>query len=383
MLSQSQWSDEVFRELAAVADPEADAALLEIVNEKGESQAYDLFKLLIRNIHLPHDELPASINAFCDAHKTLPAWADPELIKVGEEVFENYGPSLLVFLYYKSLPMGYALADMARILVVTGRLNQPTTKDYARFSRRVAETGQFLFDVMVAGGLSNGGKGVETALRVRLIHASIRYFTRKEWDVAAYGVPIHQLYMVFTLMAFSILLLDALEQFGVELTEREKEGFYHHWMVTGSVMGVEERFLPADLASARVFTDKLLAEGAKPSTEGASLTQALIGFAEQYMPESMKNFPAIMIRTVVGDRLADILGLSNNPGCLAWLTPRFLRASLGLVQKLDDTKGPLNELLDQVSIRAVKSLIGFFNPDKNEHFRVPDHLKSKWGIGDS
>ena len=122
----------------------------------------------------------------------LPEWADEDLIALGQQVYIRHGVWISVLLTFKSLPECYACAKGAEVLFRTGRLNEQNGS-LETFSRRIAETAQFVFFSMKPKGLSSDGKGLRATQKVRLIHAVIRYYIKQQgWDVAAYDEPINQ-----------------------------------------------------------------------------------------------------------------------------------------------------------------------------------------------
>lgn len=53
------------------------------------------------------------------------------------------------------------------------------------------------------------------------------------YDEKEYGIPINQEDMCVTLLAFQFNVLSTIEQFGVHLTQQEKEDFTHLWRYIG------------------------------------------------------------------------------------------------------------------------------------------------------
>ena len=98
------------------------------------------------------DSLPPDIDenvvnqlkAYVEAASVLPAWADHEKIKRGEELFMGYGPLSVTLLFCASLPECYVVPDLASVLHATGQLDQHA--DY-----RVRATGAMIFPVMMPG----------------------------------------------------------------------------------------------------------------------------------------------------------------------------------------------------------------------------------------
>ena len=59
------------------------------------------------------------ISAFANQNEDWPAWADPDLVRAGQEVFGAYGPQLGMGLFMASLPADYAFAKGVQVLVAT------------------------------------------------------------------------------------------------------------------------------------------------------------------------------------------------------------------------------------------------------------------------
>ncbi|NJO02593.1 MAG: DUF2236 domain-containing protein [Bacteroidia bacterium] len=118
-------------------------------------------------------------------------------MKRGLHFFQKYAPHLLAMLGYLSLPYCYAAANGAQVLQLSQRIRQDTKK-------RLLETSQFVLDVMEPGAFGPEGLGLVSALKVRLIHAAIRFHVLRspKWDMA-WGLPVNQEDMGGTNGAFS------------------------------------------------------------------------------------------------------------------------------------------------------------------------------------
>ena len=159
--------------------------------------------------------MPSATKDFLAATNVLPAWTDWNKVKLANDLFLDHGPKFLVFLYYRSLPILYSCANGAKVLVQTGRLSHQND-GHKIFARCIAETGQFMLEVMKPDSLKQGGTGIQAIQKIRLIHAAIRTFTPEEkWDATVLGVPINQEDLAITLMTFSVVMIDALERFGI------------------------------------------------------------------------------------------------------------------------------------------------------------------------
>jgi len=362
------------------ADPVADEFLRLIVQERGAGEARRLFDRLIRNIELPIDAFPEVVRDFLSATDGLPEWADHGRVQVAQDLFLDHGPKFLIFLYYKSLPLLYSCANGAQVLVRTSRLTNEE-EDLRIFSRRIAETGQFLIDVMGRGNLQAGGKGIRAIQKVRLIHASIRHFIpQDQWDEQSLGKPINQEDMAVTLMTFSISLIDALEQFHIREEEERLEAYLHTWTAIGHVLGVDDDLLPADLEEARALINKILERQSRPSRAGQLLAKALLQFARETIPiDALDDGPVFLMRHLIGPQKADMLRIRSQSGCLGMTMPLFMQKFFSLGEKLEDKLDePMHIVLDKVSEATVRKMVQYIDRYKERKFDIPEEMEEKW-----
>ncbi len=362
------------------ADPLADEAVAQLVEAEGPGEARRLFDLLIRRIEMPLDELPAALRPYWAATRELPYWVDWQQVEMAHALFRDHGPKFLLFLYYKSLPLLYCCKNGAEVLVQTSRLAHDK-KDITIFTRRIAETGQFLMDVMTPGGLAPGGLGVQSIQKVRLIHAAIRHFiSAAHWDTARLGVPINQEDLAVTLMTFSVAVTDGLGQFAITEPAARLEAYLHCWKGVGALLGVDERLLPAGLDDARALLEAILKRQAAASEAGQLLAQALVAFAEQTLPaERMDDAPRSLIRYLIGTQRAQMLGITPPAGCLPAAAPLVLKSLFRAGERLEDkVQEPLSVFIDWFSTRMARQMVGYFDTYKQRHFEVPAGMRRDW-----
>lgn len=362
------------------ADPLADEVIRQVIEQHGPGQGKKIFDLLISNIRLPKDQLPEPVLTFINNHQTLPDWADPSKIQLAHDLFRDHGPKFLVFLYFKSLPTMYSCAHGAHVLVQTGRLAHDT-QSLETFSRRIAETGQFLIDVMTEGGMEREGVGIDSALRVRLIHAAIRSFIPPErWDASKLGKPINQADMATTLMTFSVSMLEGMDILGIHESEERRAAYVHLWTVVGYLMGISSDLLPPNKEQGRQYLQFTLEQESRPSEAGQLLTQALTRFVDGNLDmKILEDLPESLITLLVGKELAGKIGIENQ-GCLGIILPTFLSKIFGLGEKLEDRFPQIRSVFDEISFTLSKKMVGYFNKTKNVEFHVPRYLKKEWGI---
>jgi hypothetical protein len=377
----NNWTDELLDKKRLLGDPLADEAVAAIVAEKGPAEAGRLFNLLITNIDLPLDDLSAPIRNYLTATNQLSADTDWEQIRLATDLFIDHGPKFLLFLYYKSLPLLYLNARGAVVLEKTSRLMHEGG-DVSIFTRRVAETGQFLLDVMAPGHLQAGGKGIRAIQKVRLIHASIRHFMpTDQWDAAALGVPINQEDLAQTLMTFGVTPVDALAQFGLAEPDERLWAYVYTWNRIGELLGIDGDLLPANLDEARRLLQIILDRQAEASSAGNALTNALIQFAKNVLPADFERAPELLMTHLIGGTYAGKLGVNINGGCLGVLLPEFIITFFRLGERLEDKlDGPLNTVVQHLAQRTTQAMINYFDKYKGRHFTIPQTLQKAWHI---
>src|SRR5947208_11530076 len=96
--SNGAWTSGTLQPLREIGDPLADSAIAELFGDGGVQAMNTLMRGFVANEHpLPHD-LPAPIQNYLFHSTELPAWADPDLIQAGEDVFWRFGPRIILIL---------------------------------------------------------------------------------------------------------------------------------------------------------------------------------------------------------------------------------------------------------------------------------------------
>lgn len=359
-------------------DPIADAVVAEIFTRKDQAGVRALFDQLVRNSDPPPPGFDPAVAAYFEETARLPSFADPGLIREGEEVFARYGALVSMILFCKSLPECYTGARGAKVLFATGRLNAP---DDRALARRLMETAQFVIDVMSPDGLSLSGRGIRSAQKVRLIHASIRHFLKKHpWDTAELGEPLNQEDKAGTLMAFSALVLDGFKMMGLELTPREQEAYFHCWRVVGHIMGVDPVLIPENYAQGEALGQMIIRHQAAPSDEGKALAGAAIRFMENMSGSMFHDVPEAVTRFFIGDEYADMLGLSHHNHLMDKLASRMLHLIGREVGEAEEHHLVIRELAKAFNHIMLQAQLRHFNQDKAIHFYIPPSLRGDWKI---
>ena len=372
-------TDQFLDEMRQFTDPPADEVIAAFLQKHGRNKAKELFDMLIGHVGLHTARLPIELRAFVESNRNLPDWADPEKIRLAEEVFINHGPKFLLFLFYKSLPTLYSFEKGAQVLLITGRLSDEAT-GRKKFNRRVGETGQFVLDIMSPGNLTEGGMAVDAALKVRLVHAAIRQFIPSEkWD-DNWGKPINQEDMSATLLTFCVTMIEGMKLAGTPLTQAEAEAYMHHWKVVGHLLGLREELLPLNAADGSAHLAMCIRRQAAPSEAGKTLTRALLDFAEDALPGHLADhLPSVLMSSLLEPEMAKMLEVHPTEGCLTKFIPTIIKKWIGLLSKIEANSSPAKIVSDRLAQKLVKDMINHFRQSKGARISISQPLRRHWG----
>jgi hypothetical protein len=360
------------------ADPLADAAIARILGERSGDAGPDLDAIALVNGQLARwqrngelagwragagvpPEVAGALEDYVAAAGRLPDWADPDRIARAERVFMDMSMLSCTLLFCASLPQCYVMPDLAAVLQVAGQLEQHT--DY-----RIRSTAAMIFPVMMRGGLTDAdGGGVAQAVKVRLIHATIRHLILRGapqqalaggpvpplaprgpglqqalyahgWDSAQRGLPCNQEELAYTLLTFSYVFLMGLRRLGLGLPRADEEAYLHAWNVLGHLLGIERALMADTMDAAQALFEDIQAR-ARPRAgtpdPRPALASALIGTMRRYIPLALlKPFPVLLTRHLCGKAASKDLGLD---GHVSWLSRALFALGMGAVRAIDAT----------------------------------------------
>ncbi|WP_211348952.1 oxygenase MpaB family protein [Nocardioides litoris] len=262
----------------------------------------------------------AAAGALLDHVTTDPPWLERDRLDRAADVLVRHTAPWGLCLGAASLLRGADNAIAAKPLQLTGRYA-------AEPAVRSIEVGEWLAEVVRPGGMAVGGPGWVRTVRVRLIHARVRRHVGSStaWDHDAWGVPVPQPYLAFTLAEFGHVSLEAMTHLGVRLRRRELDDVYHLWRYVGHLIGVEPALLPATEADHVRIEDLYRLTSPGPDDDARLFTRALV---EQYLapqlatlgvgPSAVREAVARrlvngMTRVFLGSAAADDLGVPGGP----------------------------------------------------------------------
>ena len=380
----AHFTDSTIETLRMTGDDPADAAVAEYFSAT-QGGHFDLFaNLATSSASAVADEDLPGIGAFVNTHEAWPTWANPELVRAGQQVFGDFGPQLGMGLFMASLPADYAFARGVQVLAFTTRLTHNP-------KRRYVETGQMIIDAMTPGALVPGESGYAAVRHVRLMHAAVRYVLThldelggdgasppSSWDTAL-GVPINQLQLLGTLFSFSVMGIEALKKSGVRLTTYQREAYIHVWNLIGHQIGIANDLLPLSYEDSRSLWVHRQRSEYGPTEEGRELTSAAIEcMREMFGFTQMPGLPATGIRHYLGNETADLLGVPKAD---------WTRVIFELMQWTDQLyefalvrvpgTGPIASVLGR---RIWRGFELYGRDGKRPNFEVTDEFKDAWGM---
>jgi uncharacterized protein (DUF2236 family) len=321
---ETRLDDAFLDEMRQTVDPPADRVASDLVRRGAHRLVAELIKSrqMFDTDGEPSRLLPEDIRAYLKEASALPAWRNDALIDEAEAFFLLYGLASSTLLACASLPQCYVMKYGTEVLAYTKFLQVEP-------ARRIRETAQMVMDVMCPGGLRTNGRGIRATMKVRVMHAIIRHMIESDprakanpTDPAlrkAFGRPINQEDMVYTLMTFSYVVIDGFRVMGYGMTEAQRDAYVHCWNVVGYLMGIQEPLLPATFADSEELFAAIQRRQHGRSDAGQKLTAALLEAIEGALPGRHHDaLPAALTRRLVGQATADALGVPQSTG-LTWL----------------------------------------------------------------
>ena len=366
-----------------VADEPADRAVAGFFESAEHHEPAALVAELVGHLRLPPEDRVPSIAEFLRTAGQLPSWADHRRMARGQSFFSRFGLHQFTALYLASLPSAYAAAKGVHVLWLTARLETDA-------ERRLNETAQFLMDVTEPGGFDPGGTAIDRILHVRLMHAAVRWLIDHDPRVnrpadadpgappavptwaESWGRPVNQEDLAGTMLTFTTVVFDSFRRGGVEFLDADAEDYFELWRVIGSLLGIDDGILPADLAAGRALQDQIFHRQHAASVVGADLTQTLLGLAKSRMPKPLAALAPALVRRYIGNDVADMISVPpSGPArfvlaVMIAFTRVFTRARVS-----DPFPGWVGE---HIGRRLLQGVLDADRKGERVPFAIPDHL---------
>jgi hypothetical protein len=387
------------REFRRITDPLADNVITSIVQSGQEKQINQILMMLVRNSSFQKGmfsslgpELSDLLDRYIEATGKLPEWSDPKLIAKGEKLFTLYGPNIFMLLNVSSLPMCYCCGNGARVLYDTGRL-LAHNNNVDPLARRLMETAQMIVNVLSPGGLSENGSGIVTIQKVRLIHASIRYFLKhgqagSPWDLAKLGEPINQEDLAGTLMSFGAVIIAGLKRLGANLDSDDTTAWMHCWNITGCLLGIDDSLLPDTYEQGFQLASDILRDQAEPSEAGKALTMSCIKFMNKMIPGNVfDSVPEFLMGYFLqdfanssGKDLASCIGVSEQEDLRDKLVLELTHVVSKGISRAESNDRLVARIIGSFNKLLMQGMIYHYNGGKGVQFTIPPSLQANWGM---
>lgn len=363
--------DETLDTLRRTADPLADTAIAELFRTGRIQEVNRALDALDRNDTPIPPDLPEPLRTYLEESSRLPDDFSPERFLRAQRAFALHGTTMGVALMYASLPSLYAGAmGGVQLLTMTGQLQN-------HYRRRAAETLRFILDVMEPGGFSPRGQGVRAIQKVRLVHATIRFFARHGGRWAAlpeWGEPLNQEELSGTLLAFSVVAIDNARRLGAPLEQEQIEDLLYAWGVVGHLLGIRPEAVARSLDEGRALWRLIGKRNFAPTPQGATLGADHVSFLDDLVPgQALDGINLALSRWLMGPYVANTcLALPKPPWWTRFLV--WLRPLLGLADRFSESSRPVERLVEEIHLHLMESLQSWWADGRSLPFRIPTRI---------
>ena len=363
----------------AVGDPVVDALVHDYL-EHSPGELGPLCRQLFSAPKLPEHPL---VHAYLErlaveASIAGEASIDAEALAEGQQLFELYGPEVLLVLGSCSLPLAYAAGNGVQVVARARRLKEDPI-------RRLCDTAQMVINVMQPGALAEGGIGWWSARKVRLIHALIRCHVQADarcpWE-PAWGTPINQEDQAGTLLTFSVAVLHGLRRMGATISAEQGNAYIRAWGAVGGLLGVDGALLPEREAEATALATRIGARQIRRTPEGEELSRHLLSSVDSvfHLPGYAASLSHFLLEdTAFGARVAEVLAIPA-PNWTRWLVRARAAQKRGTLHLLERVPGAKRRRRF-FARHFVQRLLLLKRPDEHAPFEIPERLKLQWRLG--
>lgn len=369
-----EWTPEILDRMRHMGDPEAEQVVERAVAAGDLRRISEIFRSFAADdTGIPADAPPEFLRFVRDT-RNLPSGADRARAGRGAQVMLCHATLCALALLLKSLPAGYAAPRLAIVLSMSKNLEQ-------RPYRRALGVLQMLVNLSQPNAFTDGGRAVVTGQKLRLLHAGVRRIVRAQIPdfEARFGTPISQLDMVFTIMTFSVMVVDGVAALGVRWSEAEADDYFHLWQVYGELQGIRPEWMPRTLQEGRAFCEAYAREfrPAAENPDGVALTRADLRMMRDLIPKPMRalglgSAPTVYLLRMLGEEAAARVGVKRTARHI-WTEALALTVPV-LWQRLWNNIAPEKEAHDRISRLFFRTLIvGAWGEEVR--FMVPENLK--------
>lgn len=368
-----EWTTELLDEMARTGDPLAEEAVRQACFCGEVPGISTLFKSFAAEGACIAADAPQPFHEFVARTASLPQGIDLDAVERGAGVMLRNATLCALILLLKSLPAGYAAPRLSSVLNMTQNLEQ-------RPYRRALGVLQMLVNISQPHAFQPGGPAIVTAQKLRLLHAGVRHVVGRHipWFATRWGTPVSQLDMAFTIMTFSVHVIDGMAALGVRWPRQDAEDFFHFWRMYGELQGVRPEWMPATIEEGRAFCEAYAREfrSAGENPHGVALTRADLKMMKSLVPWPLRAIglggaPTAYLLRLLGREAAARVGVKRKVGhrWADWLALRLPP----LWHRLWRTITPDGEVHEEISRYFFRTLI-IHEFGREVTFTVPRNL---------
>ena len=280
-------------DLAELGEAESGRLIRAAMNEEGEEALRDA---------------PASLRAFFKDAATPPEWLDYSAFAPGVRMFHRNSQVVLGAFVAGVLIEGFT-TNIAKSFFITGRVRDQGV-------RRLGQNNRHMMEIFLPGGLYRDGDGWKLSVRIRIVHARMRYLLNnsEDWDTEAWGAPISAAHLGYAISAFSARLLLHMKTLGADYSDEEYASFMAVWRYSGYLMGIPETILFHDADEALKLYDIGLICEPSFQLESVVMAHSLVNsaplIAGMVEPDARRNLARYVYRVsrgLIGEETAESL----------------------------------------------------------------------------
>ncbi|MEU7278455.1 oxygenase MpaB family protein [Streptomyces sp. NPDC045431] len=300
----------VTQELEAASkagDPEADALVSDLIDKQEIDGVNALFRT-IGTIRPGQDNphLPPRLAEFLDKAAAEPPGWSPADVKAAQKFFSRHKGEVSMLQGTVGLIGTYLSPTGAFTLRSTGRLGGVEGP-----GRRLSQSSRLFIDMDEPDAMTSG-KLAANVTKVRLVHASVRQLHKKsgKWDYATHGEPVSQKYTTGAACVFSVQVLQAMRNLGIDVSKDDAHGFVCAWHYVNHYLGTPEKWLlPKDADEVDRLWTKERDNEWKKTEDGVYMTAQAVKYYKKFLPGPSHDAFIAMVRTALTDKYADMAGL--------------------------------------------------------------------------
>ena len=253
-------------------------------------------------------DAPDSLRKFFKDAETPPEWLDYAAFAPGVRMFHRNSQVILGAFVAGVLIEGFT-TNIAKSFFITGRVRDQGI-------RRLGQNNRHMMEIFLPGGMYRHGDGWKLSVRIRIVHARLRYLLNnsEDWDAEAWGAPISAAHLGYAISAFSARLLLHMKTLGAEYNDEEYASFMAVWRYSGHLMGIPQTILFHDAEEALKLYDVGLICEPTYQTESVVMAHALVnsapliaGMDEPEARRSLARYVYRVSRGLIGEETADAL----------------------------------------------------------------------------